>query len=57
MTGIRYGWRGGWSGNDRGDGGYRRQSIYCASDDGRRHTCPVNTDGGVRLVTQKSRSA
>ena len=54
VSGIRYDWRGGWSGNDRGDGGYGRQSIYCASDDGRRHTCPVNTGGGVRLVTQKS---
>jgi hypothetical protein len=29
---VRYDWRGGWSGNDSGDGGYGRQSIYCASD-------------------------
>ena len=56
VSGIRYDWRGGWSGNGGGDGGYGRQSIYCASDDGRRHTCPVNTGGGVRLVNQKSGS-
>jgi hypothetical protein len=57
VSGIRYDWRGGWSGNGSGDGGYGRQSIYCASDDGRRRTCPVNTGGVVRLVTQKSGSA
>ena len=62
VSGIRYDWRGGWSGNgrdnDRGDnGGFRTQSIYCASDVGRRHTCPINTNGGaVRLVSQKSGS-
>jgi Protein of unknown function (DUF3011) len=54
---VKYDWRGGWSGNDSGDGGYGRQSIYCASDDGRRRTCPVNTGGGVRLVNQRSGSA
>ena len=63
VSGIRYDWRGGWSGNGRDndrydDGGYRAQSIYCASDDGQRHTCPINTSSGVvRLVTQKSGSA
>jgi hypothetical protein len=51
VSGIRYDWQGGWSGNGRdndrnGDGGYRAQSIYCASDDGRRHTYLVNTDRG-----------
>lgn len=62
VSGIRYDWRGGWSGNGRnndreGRGGYGVQSIYCASDDGRRHTCPVNTSGSaVRLVSQKSGS-
>jgi hypothetical protein len=62
VSGISYDWRGGWSNdgrnNDRGGyGGNRTQSIYCASDDGRRHTCPINTNGGtVRLVTQKSGS-
>jgi hypothetical protein len=54
VSGVRYDWRGGWSGNDSGDGGYGRQSIYCASDDGRRRTCPVNTGGVVRLVNQRS---
>ncbi|MDQ3013495.1 MAG: RICIN domain-containing protein [Acidobacteriota bacterium] len=59
VSGIRYDWRGGWLGNDRSndrslDGGFRTQSIYCASDDGRRHTCPINTNGGaVRMVNQK----
>lgn len=61
VSGIRYDWSSGWSGN-RGNGrdnnnGYRNQSIYCASDDGRRHNCPVNINGGaVRLVNQKSGS-
>src|SRR4030095_14303119 len=60
VSGVRYDWRGDWSGNGRdndryGDGGYRAPSIYCASDDGRRHICPINTSSGVvRLVTQKS---
>jgi hypothetical protein len=31
--------------------------MTCASDDGRRHFCPVNTSGGVRLVNQRSQSA
>jgi len=62
VSGIKYDWRGGWSGNGRdndrgGNAGDRAQSIYCASDDGRRHNCPVNTNGAaVRLVTQKSGS-
>lgn len=30
--------------------------ITCASDDGRRHYCPVNTSRGVRLVNQRSQS-
>lgn len=60
VSGIRYDWRGGWSDNDSANdrGGGRVQNIYCASDDGRRHTCPINTSGGaVRLVNQKSGSA
>jgi len=62
VTGIRYDWRGGWSGsgggnNGGGGRGYGGQTIYLASDDGRRHTYPVNTRGGVRLVTQKSDAA
>ena len=31
------------------------QSIYCGSEDGRYRTCPVDTRGGVRLVSQLSR--
>jgi len=29
-------------------------TIYCASDDGHRHGCPVDTSGGVEMVKQKS---
>ncbi|HEV2664218.1 MAG TPA: RICIN domain-containing protein [Blastocatellia bacterium] len=62
VSGIRYDWRDGWYGNGRdndryGDGDYRAQSIYCASDDGRRRTYLVNTGGVVRLVNQRSESA
>lgn len=32
------------------------QTIYCASDDGRRQFCPVDTRGGVDLVNQRSGS-
>jgi hypothetical protein len=62
VSGIRYDWRGGLPANGRdsgrGDeGAYRAQSIYCASDDGKRHTCPVNTSrGAVRMVSQRSGS-
>lgn len=30
--------------------------LTCASDDGRRHLCPVNTQGGVRMINQRSGS-
>ena len=30
------------------------QSLYCASDDGRRNICPVDARGGVQLVKQRS---
>lgn len=30
--------------------------VTCASDDGRRHLCPVDTRGGVRMVNQRSGS-
>lgn len=33
------------------------QTISCSSDDGRRHYCPADTRGGVRLVKQRSDSA
>lgn len=61
VSGIRYAWRGGWSNNGRDNdgrvGNYGNQSIYCASDDGRRHTCPIDTNGAtVRLTNQRSGS-
>ena len=31
-------------------------NVYCASDDGRRNYCPVETSGGVRLVRKRSDS-
>lgn len=33
------------------------QTISCSSDDGKRHYCPANTEGRVRLVQQRSESA
>jgi hypothetical protein len=33
---------------------YAQETIYCGSEDGRRHTCSVDTRGGVRLLEQKS---
>jgi hypothetical protein len=61
VSGVRYDWRGGWSSsndNNNSRGNYRSQSIYCASDDGRRRTCPINTgSGNVRLVNQRSGAA
>jgi len=33
------------------------QSLYCASDDGRRNFCAVDTHGGVQLVKQRSGAA
>ncbi len=32
------------------------RNVTCASDDGRRHYCGVNTSGGVRMVNQRSGS-
>jgi Protein of unknown function (DUF3011) len=40
----------GWSGWGQ------KYNIYCASDDGRRNWCPVDTRGGLRLVRQRSGS-
>ena len=31
-----------------------QQTIYCASDDMRRKTCPINTQGGARIIRQRS---
>jgi hypothetical protein len=33
------------------------QSLYCASDDGRRNYCPVDTRSGAQLVKQRSDAA
>lgn len=33
------------------------QTISCSSDDGKRHYCPADTRGGVRLLKQRSDSA
>ncbi|MEO6829861.1 MAG: DUF3011 domain-containing protein, partial [Acidobacteriaceae bacterium] len=30
--------------------------VTCASDDGRRHECRVDTGGGVRMINQRSDS-
>jgi hypothetical protein len=32
------------------------QTISCSSDDGRRHYCPANTEGRIRLERQRSES-
>ena len=32
----------------------RGNTIFCSSDDGRRHQCPADTVNGVTLVTQRS---
>ena len=34
----------------------RGRRVTCASDDGRRHLCPVDTSRGVRMVNQRSGS-
>ncbi len=60
VSDIRYDWGSGWPNNNsnNNDYNYRNQSIYCASDDGRRHTCAIDTSRGtVRLVNQKSGTA
>jgi hypothetical protein len=39
------------------EGGYRGvRTFYCASNDFNVHGCRVNTDGGVRLIRQRSES-
>ncbi|GAC1630494.1 MAG: hypothetical protein NVS9B14_01180 [Candidatus Acidiferrum sp.] len=45
--------------NDDRNRQYNRnaQSIACNSDDEQRHSCPVDTRGGVRLRTQRSDAA
>jgi len=48
------GYGGGGGGNWPGWG--KNYTVYCASDDGRRNRCPVDTGRGVRLVRQRSGS-
>jgi len=43
--------------NDQYGGNGQSQAIACNSDDGRRHSCSVDTRGGARLVSQHSESA
>ena len=45
---------GGGGGNWNGGGG--SQTITCSSNDGKRNYCNVNTNGGVRMVNQRSGS-
>jgi Protein of unknown function (DUF3011) len=47
---------GGWRGSGS-NGGVSSAPVYCASDDGKRHSCSMNTRGGVRLTNQRSGSA
>jgi hypothetical protein len=48
-----------WCSNLRAQSGItgaRGRRVTCASDDGRRHLCPVDTRGGVQMVNQRSGS-
>ncbi|RZU42986.1 DUF3011 domain-containing protein [Edaphobacter modestus] len=49
---ITRGGNGGGNGNNGGG-----QSVTCSSDDGRRHSCSMDTRGGVRLTRQISGSS
>ena len=57
-SGGGYGGYGGYGnggyGNYPGNSGQYGRTLYCASDDMRRHYCSVNTRGGVQLVRQRS---
>ncbi len=43
--------------NDQGGRNGQSQTMACNSDDEKRHSCSVDTRGGVRLLTQHSESA
>ncbi len=45
------------SGNQWNNGGGGGQTITCSSDDGGRHTCPVDARGGVQMTNQRSGAA
>jgi hypothetical protein len=53
------GWGGGGHGNGwgNGNGNGSGQSLYCASDNGKRNYCNANTRGGVQMTNQRSGSA
>jgi hypothetical protein len=50
-------WNGGGNGGNWNGNNGSGQTIYCASDDGKRNYCSANTRGGVRLTKQRSGSA
>jgi hypothetical protein len=45
------------NGNGWGNGSGSGQTLYCASDDGKRNFCSMNTRGGVQMTKQRSGSA
>jgi len=56
LKSLSYSFTGGSSGNDGNDPGNTGdgRTVYCASDDGRRHECLVDTTGGVTMSAQRS---
>jgi len=44
----------GSGGGNNWQGWGKNYAVYCASDNGRRNRCPVDTSGGVRLVRKRS---
>ncbi len=54
---VAIGGGGGGGGGGNWNGGGSSGTVYCASDDGKRHSCSMNTNGGVRLTNQRSGSA
>jgi hypothetical protein len=47
----------GGSGGPEWGGWGQNYNVYCASDDGRRNRCPVDTSGGVRIIRKRSDAA
>lgn len=55
LRSLTYSFTGGSGGNDGNDGNTGDgRTMYCGSDDGRRHECLVDTSGGVTLAAQRS---
>ena len=48
---------GGFGGGNNWGGGGSSGTVYCASDDGKRHYCSMNIRRGVQLTSQRSGSA